>query len=67
MFILKNAICCHGCNEIIESKHENDLVWCKCFLDSPTKCAVNGGQTRLVRVGLGHWDELAEISREENQ
>jgi hypothetical protein len=62
--IIRNAIRCHACDHEIESKHEYDLVWCKCFLDAPTKCAVNGGNVRLVRVGSGHWDELAEISDE---
>lgn len=61
MVILKNTIRCHGCNQVIESKHEDDLVWCRCIIDARTKCAVNGGLVRLVRVGFGHWDELAEI------
>ena len=42
--IIKNAIQCNLCGEIIESKHRHDYVECKCGA-----CAVDGGQNYLRR------------------
>ena len=40
--IIKNAIQCKLCGEVIESKHVHDFVQCKCGA-----CAVDGGHDYL--------------------
>ena len=42
--IIKNAIQCKLCGEVIESKHVHDFVQCKCGA-----CAVDGGLDYLRR------------------
>ncbi|MBQ3041359.1 MAG: hypothetical protein IJD42_07170 [Clostridia bacterium] len=42
--IIKNAIQCKLCGEVIESKHVHDFVQCKCGV-----CAVDGGHDYLRR------------------
>ena len=42
--IIKNAIKCKLCGEVIESKHVHDFVQCKCGA-----CAVDGGHDYLRR------------------
>ena len=42
--IIKNAIQCKLCGEVIESKHVHDFVQCKCGA-----CAVDGGHDYLSR------------------
>ena len=42
--IIKNAIQCKLCGEVIESKHVHDFVMCKCG-----SCAVDGGHDYLRR------------------
>ena len=42
--IIKNAIRCKKCGEIIESKSRHDYVQCKCG-----SCAVDGGHNYLRR------------------
>ena len=42
--IIKNAIQCKLCGEVIESKHVHDFVQCKC-----AACAVDGGHDYLRR------------------
>ena len=42
--IIKNAIQCKLCGEVIESKHVHDFVQCKCGA-----CAVDGGHDYLRR------------------
>ena len=42
--IIKNAIQCKLCGEVIESKHRHDYVQCKCGA-----CAVDGGHEYLRR------------------
>lgn len=51
--ILKNAVQCKVCGEIIESKHRHDFVVCKCFRESDGAkgCAVDGGHDYLRRLG----------------
>lgn len=44
MKIIKNAIQCKLCGEIIESKHNHDYVECKCGA-----CSVDGGHEYLRR------------------
>lgn len=42
--IIKNAIQCKQCGEVIESVHRHDYKWCKCGM-----CAVDGGKEYLRR------------------
>lgn len=58
--ILKNAIKCNICGDIIESKHRNDFVTCKCG-----SCSVDGGHDYLRRgfSSKACYTELAEISQ----
>ena len=42
--IIKNAIQCKLCGDIIESKHVHDFVTCKCGA-----CSVDGGHDYLRR------------------
>lgn len=57
--IVKNAIQCKLCGEIIESKHKHDYVECKCGA-----CAVDGGHDYLRRNSKGK-DCFIELSRTE--
>ena len=63
--IIKNAIRCKNCGEVIESKHRHDYVQCKCG-----NCAVDGGLCYLRRCfnpsGKGFEDlsETTEVSEE---
>lgn len=47
--ILKNAVQCLKCLDIIESTHVHDFKWCKC-----KGIAVDGGKEYLKRVGNIH-------------
>lgn len=42
--ILKNAIKCKHCGDVIESKTRHDFVWCSC-----ESCFVDGGYDYLRR------------------
>ena len=61
--IIKNAIQCKLCGEVIESKHVHDFVQCKCGA-----CAVDGGHEYLRRcfrdkdcyIGLSESIETSE-------
>ena len=55
--IIKNAIQCKKCGEIIESKSRHDYVQCKCG-----SCAVDGGHNYLRRSAAGSnlYIELSE-------
>lgn len=44
--ILKNAIKCKKCQDVIESKHRHDFVSCKCGA-----VCVDGGKDYTRRVG----------------
>ncbi len=44
--IIKNAVKCNICGDIIESKYRHDFVICKCGA-----VAVDGGHEYLRRVG----------------
>jgi hypothetical protein len=44
--LIRNAAQCLRCNDIIESKHRHDFVWCKCGA-----VAVDGGLEYARRVG----------------
>ena len=65
--IIKNAIQCKLCGEVIESKHVHDFVQCKCGA-----CAVNGGHDYLRRCFRDKdcyidLSESIEISEEDSQ
>lgn len=53
--IVKNAIQCMKCGDIIESKHVHDFVTCSCGA-----CSVDGGHDYLRRCGnLEDWQDLS--------
>lgn len=61
--IIRNAIRCKNCGEIIESKSTHDFVECKCFRQSHglTGCCVDGGLSYLKRCGDPEmWEDLSE-------
>ena len=65
--IIKNAIQCKLCGEVIESKHVHDFVQCKCGA-----CAVDGGHDYLRRCFRDKecyidLSESIEISEEDSQ
>lgn len=65
--IIKNAIQCKLCGEVIESKHVHDFVQCKCGA-----CAVDGGHEYLRRCFRDKdcyidLSESVEISEEDSQ
>ncbi|WP_232696130.1 DUF7695 domain-containing protein [Brevibacillus daliensis] len=45
----RNAIRCLHCNDVIESKHRHDFVWCSCG-----KVAVDGGLAYMRRLFPNH-------------
>ena len=65
--IIKNAIKCKLCGEVVESKHVHDFVQCKCGA-----CAVDGGHDYLRRCFRDKdcyidLSESIEISEEDSQ
>ena len=57
--IIRNAIRCKKCGDIIESKTVHDFKFCSCGA-----CAVDGGHDYLRRCGnLGDWEELSEVGK----
>ena len=55
--IIKNAIKCNFCGDVIESTHVHDFKWCSCG-----KCAVDGGHDYLRRCGdKGSFEDLSEV------
>lgn len=61
--IIRNAIRCKNCGEVIESMSRHDFVGCKCFRESggKTGIAVDGGYVYLRRVGTpGTYEDLSE-------
>lgn len=55
--IIKNAIRCKKCNDIIESKTVHDLVSCKCGC-----CSVDGGKQYARRTFTNSIDDYEELS-----
>lgn len=54
--IVKNAIRCKLCGDVIESKHVHDFVTCSCGA-----CSVDGGHDYLRRCGnRENWEEMFE-------
>ena len=63
--IIRNAIQCNNCGDIIESQYRHDYVQCKCG-----ECAVDGGHDYLRRCATNgecfiELSESMEISEEE--
>ena len=57
--IIRNAIRCRKCGDIIESETVHDFRVCSCGA-----CAVDGGHYYLRRCGnLGDWEELSEVEK----
>ena len=55
--IVKNAIKCNFCGDVIESTHVHDFKWYSCG-----KVAVDGGHDYLRRCGdLGSFTDLSEV------
>lgn len=56
MKIIKNAIKCKKCRDVIESCTVHDFKFCSCG-----SCAVDGGHEYLHRCGNPEdWEELSE-------
>ena len=55
--ILRNAIRCKLCGDVIESTYRHDFKWCKCG-----NCAVDGGKSYLKRCFKTRPDDLEELS-----
>lgn len=51
--IIRNAIRCKKCGEVLESKHVHDWVCCKCFRESDGRegCFCDGGLEYLRHSG----------------
>ena len=59
--IIRNAIRCKKCGDVIESKTVHDFKFCSCG-----SCAVDGGHDYLRRCGnLGDWEEMSEAEKVE--
>lgn len=61
--ILRNAIQCKICGEIVESKSTHDFVTCKCWRESKGQkgCACDGGLSYLR--WLGNPDEFTSLAK----
>lgn len=55
--IIRNAIRCNHCGDVIESVHRHDYVQCSCG-----KVAVDGGREYLRRSYSGTLDDFTELS-----
>ena len=60
--IIRNAIRCKKCGDVIESKTVHDFKFCSCG-----SCAVDGGHDYLRRCGNREdWEELSEAEKVED-
>ena len=60
--IIRNAIRCKKCGDIIESQTVHDFKFCSCGA-----CAVDGGHDYLRRCGnLEDWEDLSKAERVED-
>ena len=59
--IIKNAIKCNHCGDIIESRYRHEFVTCSCG-----KCSVDGGHDYLRRC-FDDKDDYIEMSVVENE
>ena len=55
--IIKNAIRCNHCGDVIESTHRYDFVTCSCGC-----CSVDGGKDYLKRTFADSQDDFTELS-----
>lgn len=55
--IIKNAIKCNHCGDVIESVHVHDFVSCSCGC-----CAVDGGKCYLRRTFRNSRDDFTDLS-----
>ena len=62
MSIIKNAIQCTKCGDIIESVHRHDFKRCSCGT-----CAVDGGHNYLRRLFKNSLDDFIELSEYEKE
>ena len=61
--IIRNAIRCKKCGDIIESKTVHDFKFCSCG-----SCAVDGGRDYIRRCGNREdWEELSEVEKVEDK
>lgn len=60
--IIRNAIRCKKCGEVIESKNVHDLVSCKCGC-----CSVDGGKQYIRRIFEKTPEDYEELSEFENK
>ncbi len=60
--IIKNAIKCNHCGDIIVSTDRNEFVHCSCGC-----CAVDGGKDYLRRVCINSSDDFTEMSEFEDE
>ncbi len=62
--IIRNAIRCRLCGDVIESRSTHDFVWCSC-----QSCAVDGGHSCLRRLFKSEdvYEELAEVEKIEDE
>ena len=55
--IIRNAIRCKKCGDIIESTYRHDYIPCSCGA-----CAVDGGHDYMRRVGnRDDWEDLSVV------
>ena len=59
MKIIKNAIQCKNCGDVIESTSVHDFKFCKC-----KSCFVDGGHSYLRR-GAKNLDDIIDLSETE--
>jgi hypothetical protein len=55
--IIKNAIKCIHCGDIIESRHRHDFVTCSCGC-----CSIDGGTEYLKRVFINSPNDFVDLS-----
>lgn len=55
--IIKNAVKCNHCGDIIVSEHRHDFVRCKCGC-----CTVDGGHDYLKRGFVNSKEDYTELS-----
>ena len=60
--IVKNAIKCNHCGDIIVSKYRHDFISCSCAY-----CSVDGGNDYLQRGFLYSPDDFTEMSEFEDE
>ena len=65
--LIRNAIRCNNCKDIIESKHTHDFKFCKCGM-----VGIDGGLNYTRRIfknspndftDLSEWGEVEEIEK----